>query len=86
MYLIGYEGVADRGKLLKVPNALCLVHMDRKPIINRGIFQVGACTNLKYFMKNTFVKKFVPYKVDRGKLLKVTNASCLVHMNTIPFI
>ena len=43
--------VGDSVKTLKIPHTLCLIHMNRKGTIKRGIFQVGACTNLKYFME-----------------------------------
>ena len=43
--------------MLKIPNASCFVHMNRKPLIKCGIFQVGAWTNLKYFMRNHLFPK-----------------------------
>ena len=50
---VPYKGirVGDSVKTLKMPHTLCLIHMNRKGTIKRGIFQVGACTNLKYFME-----------------------------------
>ena len=62
----------------KIPNALCLEHMNRKRIIKLGIFQVGKKQQKKTpsFSETMYLTKRQGV-ADRAKKLKIPNALCL---------
>ena len=75
--------MSDRGKKLRIQNASCLVHINRKRTMKSGIFQVGM-DQLEFFYEK-ILKRYTLQGIrgvaDSLYRLKIPNTSCLVHMN-----